>query len=375
LLINYLKYSDKEDRFHKDGEKLDVFKKNMGKKISESSQKDHEKYLMEYLRLIIPKLAKKFNLNSEDKLHCNYNIFKSVLGNFQIPQKYIDDNIIYSIFEKFAVNGESKNGNFVNTDENSKEPENKMNYRNFINYVIENQETNDFFDYKKKFMNNIENKINALNGKIQEKSDALKHASENKKGFAESLRKEIEDKLNFKDNNNYLDDKITNRTTLVSKFEKEINGAQPSLANVHKFFKDKEIFSVKKTQIENSLSANPQFFSKEKAKTRFGANPPHKNTFYIISHQKESAGFIDEKKRFDVRGKWEVDFQVEEKNKRNIIENKVFERKRKINEMLSQRVQASENYHDQIDNLGQLVRSQKVYRYEDVRINFNILIF
>jgi len=332
-------------------------------KISESSQKDHEKYLMEYLRLVIPKLAKKFNLNSEDKLHCDYKTFKSVLGNFQIPQKYIDDNIISSIFDKFKVNID--NNSNLNTNNES---DNKMNYRSFIDYVIESQESNDFFDYKKKFIHNIENKINNLGGKIQEKSDALKNASENKKAFAESLRREIEEKRNFKDHNNYLDDKITNRTTLVSTFEKEPNGAQPSLANINKFFKDKEIYFEKKTQIENSLSANPQYFSKEKAKTRFGANPPHKDTFYIISQPKEASSYIDEKKRFDIRGKWEVDFQLEEKNKKNVIENKIFERKRKINEMLSQRVQAIENYHDQKDNLGQLVRSQKVYRYENVII-------
>jgi len=338
----------------------------MGNKISESALKDHEKYLMEYLRLVIPKLAKKFNLNSEDKLHCDYKTFKSVLGNFQIPQKYIDDNIISTIFTKFT----NKENNVSNN--NIQQP--IMNYRNFIDYVIESQETNDFFDYKKKFINNIENKLGNLGDKIQEKSDALRSASENKKAFAKSLRKEIEEKRNFKDEHNYLDDKITNRTTLVSTFEKEINSAQPSLANINKAFKDKEIYFQKKIQTEKSLSANPEYFVKEKAKTRFNGNPPHKDTFYIIAPPKEASSYIDEKKRFDIRCKWDVDFQVEEKMKKNSIQNKIYDRKRKINDILDQRIQAIENYEEQKDNLGQLVRTQKVYNYEMVNKFFNFKI-
>ena len=327
----------------------------MENKISESALKENEKYLMEYLRLVIPNMAKKFNINSEDKLHCNYKTFKNVLSNFQIPLKYIEDNIISSIFDKFALK-----------DQLNSSAEGKMNYRNFIDYVIENQETSDFFDYKKKYINTVENKLNNMGLKIQEKSDALKHEPESNNAFAENLRKEIEEKKYFKDQNNYLDDKITNRTTLVTKFEKEINTAQPSLAHLHKTFKDKEIFFNKRIEGENSLSANPLFFSKEKPKTRFSGNPPHKDTVYIIAPPKEASSYVDEKKRFDIRCKWDVDFQVQEKQKKIDVENKIIERKRKINEIIGQKIQANEIYQEQKDNLSQMVKTHRIYRYENV---------
>lgn len=334
----------------------------MENKISESAQKDHQKYLMEYLRLVIPKMAKKFNLNSDDKLHCDFKTFKNIIGNFQIPQKYIDDNIISDFFDKFKEK-----------DQSNLSSEAKMNYRNFIDYVIENQETSDFFDYKKKYISTIENKLNGLSQKIQEKSDALKHESISKLAFGNNLRKEIENKKIYKDQNNYLDDKITNRTTLVTKFESEINSAQPSLGIVNKTFKDREIYYKKKIESVNSLSANPLFFSKEKQKTRFGANPPHKDTFYIIAPPKEASSYVDEQKRFDIRCKWDVDFQTEEKLKKAAVENKIFERKRKINEIMDQKIKAIENHQEQKDNLSQLVRTHKIYKYENV--NKFLLIF
>lgn len=327
----------------------------MENKISESAHKDNEKYLLEYLRLVIPKMAKKFNLNSEDKLHCDYKTFRTILSNFQIPQKYIEDHILTNIFDTFQQK-----------DQKNLSAEGKMNYRNFIDYVIDNQETSDFFDYKKKYVNTIENKLSNMGLKIKEKSDALQHESQSKKAFAENLRKEIEEKKFFKNENNYLDDKITNRTTLVSKFEKDVNSVQPSLASIHKSFKDKEIYFQKKIEAENSLSANPIFFNKEKPKTRFGANPPHKDTFYIIAPPKEASSYVDEKKRFDIRCKWDVDFQVQEKLKKAEVESKIIQRKRKINEAIDNRIQAIENYQEQKDNLSQMVRTHKIYKYENV---------
>lgn len=321
-------------------------------KISETASKDCLKYLIEYMRLVIPKVAKKLNLYSEDKQHCDLQTFKNVIGNFQIPQKFIEDNIVNSIFEKFQ----------------SSDNKEQMNYRNFIDFVIEGQETNDFFNYKKKFISTIEQKLDNLGGKIVEKSSYLKNAIDDKIFFKENLRKEIEEKKNYKSNQNYLDDKITNKNTLTSKFEKELNAAQPSLNYMNKLFKNKDEYFERKNAIENTFTANPQYFSQEKRKTRFNANPVHKDTFYIIAPPKEASSYIDEKKRFDVRCKWDVDFQLEEKQKKMKIENKIFERKRKINEMINQKIQEKENYLEQKDHLSQIVRTQKLYKYESVSL-------
>jgi len=330
----------------------------MTDKIRESSQKDCMKYLTEYLRIVIPKMVKKFNLNSEDKSHCDFKTFKEVIENFQIPKKYREDNILNSVFNKFK----------------NKENE-KMNYKNFVDYIIDGQESNDFFDYKKKFIGNIENKLEKLDKKIQEKSDALKIHSENKHKFAESLRKDIEEKKSLTNQRNPLDDKITNQTTLVYKFEKEINSIQPSLNLVNKTFKDGNKYFDRRIEIENSMSAHPNVFKPEKAKTRFNGNPPHKNTFTNIAPPENASSYLDEKRRFDIRCKWDVDFQVEEKLKKNAIDNKILERKRNINEMVTQRIEALENYQDQKDNLGQYNRTHKVYKYEDVRFYFLLFSF
>lgn len=321
----------------------------MSEKIKESSQRDCMKYLTEYLRIVIPKMVKKFNSSAQDKFHCDFETFKHVLSDFQIPKKYTEDEILTSVYEKF------------------REKENdKMNYKNFVDYIIDGKESNDFFDYKKKFIGNIENKLINLDQKIQEKSDALKIHSENKFKFRESLRKDIEEKKSLINKRNPLDDKITNQTTLVYKFEKEINSAQPSLNLINKTFENGEKFFDKRKEIENSLSANPLIFKGEQRKTRFNGNPAHKNTFVNFIPQENASSYLDEKKRFDVRCKWDVDFQVQEKLKKNLIDEKKLERKRNINEMLSERIQAIENYEDQKDNLGQYNRTRKVYKYEDV---------
>lgn len=321
----------------------------MSDKIKESSSKDCVNYLTEYLRIVIPKMVKKFNVISEDKSHCDFNSFKEVISNFQIPKKYTEDKILNSVYDRF------------------KDKDNdKMNYINFIDFIIDGKESNDFFDYKKKFIGNIEGKLANLGQKIQEKSDALKIHSENKHRFAESLRKDIEEKKSLINQRNPLDDKITNQTTLVYKFEKEINSIQPSLDLINKTFKDGKKHFDRKIEIENSLSANPSVFKPAAAKTRFNGNPPHKNTFGIISPPEYSSSYIDEKTRFDVRCKWDVDFQVQEKIKKNTLQNNMLDRKRNNNEMITQRVEAMQNYQDQMDNLGQYNRTIKVYKYEDV---------
>ena len=332
----------------------------MSDKIKESTQRECMNYLTEYLRIVIPKMVKKFNLNSEDNAHCDYKSFKEVISNFQIPKKYVEENILNSVYDKFK----------------NKEND-KMNYKKFVDYIINGKETNDFFDYKKKFIGNIEQKLVKLDQKIQEKSDALKNHSENKHRFAESLRKDIEEKKSLTNQRNPLDDKITNQTTLVYKFEKEINSIQPSLNLINKTFKNGDKHFDRRIEIENSLSANPSFFQPEKAKTRFNGNPPHQNTFTNIAPPQNASSYIDEKKRFDIRCKWDVDFQVQEKLKKNAINSKVLERKRNINEMVTQRIEALENYQEQKDNLGQYNRTNKVYKYEDVRIFlvFLLLIF
>ena len=325
----------------------------MSNKVIETSQKDCMKYLTDYLRGVIPKMVKKFNFNSDDKSHCDYKVFKDVICNFQIPSKYIEDNILNSVYDKFK----------------NKEND-KMNYKSFVDFIVDGKEANDFFDYKQKFIGRIEQKLVRLDEKIQEKSDALKIHSENKHKFAESLRKDIEEKKSLINQRNPLDDKITNQTTLVYKFEKEVNSIQPSLNLINKTFKDGNKYFDKRQSIENSLSAHPSIFKPEKAKTRFNANPPHQDTFVNIAPPQYASSYIDEKKRFDIRCKWDVDFQVQEKQKKNAITNKILERKRNNNEINSQRVEALENYKEQMDNLGQYNRTNKVYKYEDVRIYF-----
>jgi len=120
------------------------------------------------------------------------------------------------------------------------------------------------------------------------------------------------------------------------------------------------------------LTANPESFIKEKAKTRFNGNPPHKDTFCLIVQDKLAPSYVDEHERFDYRGKWDVDFQVAEKNRKNEIQSKVIERNREVNENIMKKVQEKENYKEMKDNLTQLMRTHKVYKYEIVRNLFFI---
>lgn len=363
--------------------------------IGETTKKDNEKYLIEYLRLIIPKLAKKFNINSEDKLHCDYETFKGVLGNFQIPQKYIEDKITSQIFQRFKIKKEEHQNNigkqsntnnlnlnnFNNDKSNKKEELNNsndlkqsennpelMNYRNFIDYIFESQETNDFFDYKKKIVSNLDQKLGTLAHKISSNKDAyLNTTLANKQNIMKNILNQISENKNLRNSEKLIEDKITTKSDyLHSTFKSQINSTLPSLAQTNKLFSNRKECLTARNEIENSLSANPKFFLKEKAKTRFNGNPPHKNTFVLIAQDKLAPSYVDEHKRFDIRGKWEVDFQVAEKNKKYEVQNKIIERKRKVNQMIMQKVHENENHEEMKDNLTQLMRTQKIYKYEIV---------
>ena len=48
-----------------------------------------------------------------------------------------------------------------------------MNYKNFVDYIIDGQESNDFFDYKKKFIGNIENKLERMHVALQRQDKEL----------------------------------------------------------------------------------------------------------------------------------------------------------------------------------------------------------
>ena len=104
-----------------------------------------------------------------------------------------------------------------------------------------------------------------------------------------------------------LDKQVEEKKEIKEKFEKEENdklkeviNPQPSTEFINKVFKDHYIMFKRLNEAEDKFSANPNRTQKDKPKTRFNANPAHKNTFYMINQDPRGSSFINEKDRFNV---------------------------------------------------------------------------
>jgi len=98
------------------------------------------------------------------------------------------------------------------------------------------------------------------------------------------------------------------------------------------------------------------------AKTRYGANPPHQNTFTIIQAPKEAAIYISEKERFN-NGKSEVD---KDREKKKLKEIHKIQKLKEENARISHNAYMKDYLYQEKDIYSQLQRTKKLYQYENV---------
>lgn len=150
-----------------------------------------------------------------------------------------------------------------------------------------------------------------------------------------------------------------------------INNCQPSKEFNEQIFKGKETLLDKYKEFESKFSAHPSLRKEIKAKTRYGANPPPKNTAWITSQDPKSGMFISESERFNTKDNY---FQQKEKlmrqnkykNKINII--KFYTEQKDNNSAMSVIINEQKKLY------SLLQRTEKMYKYELINKNRNELI-
>ena len=127
-------------------------------------------------------------------------------------------------------------------------------------------------------------KSNKLQKYVKENSGKIKPLFFQKK---EDLDLQISEKNKLKENN--------------SDFEKQLNSTIPSTKWLHHIYDNRKDHYNFLNRVEHSFSAKPSFKQNNLVgKTRFGANPPWKNTAEILIGDEKCGTFINEKDRFNL---------------------------------------------------------------------------
>ena len=233
-----------------------------------------------------------------------------------------------------------------------------MSFKNFVHEILDTKELHDFYNFKERYVKNMKEKIERSENIIKESMPKLLAEEEAKKLFA----KEIENEILIHKKKNEIEDK------------KEINNSVPSTEFINKVFANKDECFRKRQEIEKEMSPHPSLLKginafnliiilEIQAKTRYGGNPQHKNTFYIIQAPENSSSYVSETVRFSTNGKTEVEKDREKKILYNLHRK---EQKKTLTDHLSQNAFLKDYLKEEKDIFSQLQRSKKLYNYENV---------
>ncbi len=100
-------------------------------------------------------------------------------------------------------------------------------------------------------------------------------------------------------------------------------------------------------------------------KTRYGANPPHQNTFTTIQAPKNAATYISEKERFNIHG--ESNVERERAKNMSMKENK-WKKLKSYQDNIRETISHKELMEKEKDIFSQLQRTKKLFNYEQVLI-------
>lgn len=304
--------------------------------INKASNAEDSKTLKDFIRVRIPLAVKMCKeMDKEENGVIKVNDLKTMIYNFKLPQRFLNDSVLNPLIDKFK-----------DKDEN-------INYKNFIEHIVDQKDLNDFFDFKDKHIEKIRNKIQSSKEKMQASYVLIKQEEDKKHALLEELEKNIQlheeakQKEKSKDKHNF--------------YEKHINAYQPSMEFTKQLFKDKEAHAAQYRTFESNFSAHPSLRKEMVVQTRYGANPPYQNTKWITQPTTDSGMFISEGERFSKSNTY---FQQQEKqlrtmkyaNKINIIQfyNDQNENKKNMETMLKDQ--------KKLYSLNQ--RTEKLHKYE-----------
>ncbi len=244
------------------------------------------------------------------------------------------------------------------TSKNNVFNEDKISYKNFIDSLIDNQNSENFFNYRNHEIQHCKQKLGILSEKLTDSVKILKEEMNNKKKFANELREDIENrKINREKNNNCIN---------INQ-EDEVNSSIPSLNFVNKIYANTKEYSDRFHEIKNIyFSPNPMYHNNLKLNTRFSGNTDKKDTYMMVKPRNDCSYYIDEQNRFFKNVNGTIDFQTIDKENKAKVDISKLKRIFKNNEIVVKKAYDNQVLNDQKDDMRQFGGTQKFYNYKNV---------
>ena len=281
------------------------------------------------------------NSNKNNNNFCSKETFKEVLDSLKIPNKYKSTEIINSIFNKYS--------SYNNLNENNSQ--NLMNYMKFLDDCRNINDKKDFFDFQNNYLNSVKKKLDNNLQKRQKFNDVLIEDYNNKKKYLKSL-------LNQKSAHEIS-------KSLPSDF---YNHYQPSLNFINMIFKDNDKYTQKYNESINELYPSFKNFDDNIKNNMINHERVKKEKMFkkeLVGCEKGAPGYGGP----EVYDKVDT-VQIEKNAKRDLYDNSL-RRKFYMNKNFNDKINFQQKLFEINDSLGQIKRTENIYRYQKGVIDAN----
>ena len=311
----------------------DEIVQNLKKTMEINKNPDDIPYFEQYFKTKKPILLKYIKeLGYEKTNSCPYEIFAQAVRKFPLPEKYIDDHFLKQIYNEYKIPDKEE-----------------MDYKKYLNYLVTPKDKEDFYDFQKKDIAWLKEKIIRTEGET--------------KNDREILKEDFKKKENLK--NLYLQqiDEQKNQNLYKSMSTSTFSHYQPSTNFLNLIYEERKKHFQELNEAERKFAPQLSLISLNQRKTRFGASPVF-NTKTITESNPKSALFISEENRFKIRGR---DYDIFNDNNRYQKLNREKANLKKIEREHKEYNDINKfhcDYYFAKDALGQIKRTGDMLNYE-----------
>ena len=336
LKVDLNKLEFKDEKLYSEGIEAENMKNILQKSIVEMNKNNEILTIKQQLhtRTSIINLAAINNNINTDK--CTKDQFKFLMQTLKFPEKYYRDILMDTLFNTYL----NKDGE-------------TMNMTKLCEDCLNIKEENNFTEFKDRFFDHFENKIENQLKEVDETVTNLKNEKDARLNLVDDLGKQIEERKEIEKKLKEIDEKN----------EKEVLNPQPSTAFIKKVYKDHRLMYERLNKAEEAFMPKQNIALLDQYKTRFNGNPPHKDTFYMINQDPRGSSYIDEKERFNISSNL-ADFIQKDKEKKRLKELAKLNSIRKFETMREEACKTMEKIFEQKDIACQNKRTVRQYDYE-----------
>jgi hypothetical protein len=335
LKVDLSKIKFKDEKLYEEGAQVENLKKNMTMNILEAFKTDDLNYIKQHLHTRIPMFNNFMKILEVNGENLTKEQLTKVLENFHMPERYTRPNLINAIYETYLTDDKTL-----------------FDTKKFIKDCLISEENN-FSNFRNKMIELLAKKVENTSKEVKSIEETLK-AEKNKRiiineGYAEGIRLK---KL-----------KLQKEQEEIEKNLKEVINPQPNTAFINKVYKEHYKNFQTLNEVEDNFSSKPSILRNFQGKTRFSGNPPHKDTFYLISQDKLGSSFIDEKERFNVRGN-QNELVLKEKEQLRLRQLEKLKRIRYYHDKHNEDAHGKMNLCDNEDTRRMIGKTNRLFKYE-----------